>query len=51
LAREHSRKPEEAYRAAELLMPNARRLELYSRTNRPGWDAYGFEAGKFGEAA
>ncbi|APO67395.1 MT-A70 family protein [Rhizobium gallicum] len=24
LAREHSRKPEEAYRAAELLMPNAR---------------------------
>lgn len=51
LAREHSRKPEEAYRAAELLMPNARRLELYSRTNRPGWDHFGNEAGKFGEAA
>jgi N6-adenosine-specific RNA methylase IME4 len=51
LAREHSRKPEEAYRAAELLMPSARRLELYSRTNRPGWDHFGNEAGKFGEAA
>lgn len=51
LARQHSRKPEEAYRAAELLMPSARRLELYSRTNRPGWDTFGNETGKFGEAA
>ncbi|WP_457663675.1 MT-A70 family methyltransferase [Sinorhizobium medicae] len=51
LAREHSRKPEEAYKAAEKLMPGARRLELYSRTDRPGWDSFGDEAGKFGEAA
>ncbi|MBN7764089.1 DNA methyltransferase [Nitratireductor aquibiodomus] len=50
-AREHSRKPEEAYRAAEQLMPCARRIELFSRTNRPGWTVWGDEAGKFGEAA
>lgn len=47
LIREHSRKPEEAYRAAEQLMPRANRLELFSRTNRPGWQAWGDEAGKF----
>lgn len=49
--REHSRKPEEAYREAERLMPTANRLELFSRTNRNGWTAFGDEAGKFGEAA
>ena len=53
LVREHSRKPEEAFAAAEKLMPSARRLELFSRTNRPGWDSFGDETGKFnlGEAA
>lgn len=51
LAREHSRKPEEAYQAAEQLMPQARRLELFSRTDRPGWSVWGDEAGKFGGAA
>ncbi|NTG48605.1 DNA methyltransferase [Agrobacterium rhizogenes] len=51
LARKHSQKPEEAFAAAEKLMPKARRLELFSRTNRPGWDHFGDEAGKFGEAA
>lgn len=51
LAREHSRKPEEAYREAERLMPQARRLELFSRTNRTGWTSWGDETGKFGEAA
>ncbi|MGQ3213801.1 MAG: MT-A70 family methyltransferase [Shinella sp.] len=51
LAREHSRKPEEAYRAAEQLMPKARRVELYSRTDRPGWDHFGDETGKFEVAA
>jgi N6-adenosine-specific RNA methylase IME4 len=47
LAREHSRKPEEAYAWAEAYMPNARRVELFSRTPRPGWDTWGYEAGKF----
>lgn len=51
LAREHSRKPEEAYREAERLMPDANRLELFSRTNRPGWTVFGDETGKYGEAA
>ena len=45
--REHSRKPEEAYAAAEALMPGAARAELFSRTDRPGWSAWGDEAGKF----
>ena len=51
-AREHSRKPEVAYRAAEALLPGARRLELFSRASRPGWETWGDEAGKFdGEEA
>ena len=47
LRREHSRKPEEAYRSAERLMPEARRLDLFSRQQRPGWSSWGDEAGKF----
>ena len=47
VVREHSRKPEESYKAAELWMPNARRIELFSRTRRPGWDVWGKEADKF----
>jgi N6-adenosine-specific RNA methylase IME4 len=45
--REHSRKPEEAYEAAEKLMPGATRADLFSRTNRPGWTAWGKQTGKF----
>lgn len=41
--REHSRKPDEAFEAAERLMPDARRIEVFSRTNRPGWSAWGNE--------
>ena len=46
-AREHSRKPDEAFTAAERLMPGARRIELFSRQVRPGWDSWGDEAGRF----
>lgn len=49
--REHSRKPEAAFRAAEALVPGVQRLELFSRSPRPGWDVFGDETGKFGEAA
>jgi len=49
-AREHSRKPDEAFRACEDLMPEARRIELFSRTDRPGWAVWGDEVGKFGGA-
>lgn len=48
--REHSRKPDAAFTAAENLMPNARRIELYSRQTRDGWDTAGHEVGKFDEA-
>lgn len=47
--REHSRKPAEAFAAAEALLPGVARLELFSRESRPGWDAWGDEAGKFDE--
>lgn len=46
-AREHSRKPDEAFAAAEALMPAARRIELFSRQSRPGWTVWGNETGKF----
>lgn len=48
LLRENSRKPDEAYAAAEKLVPGAlRRADLFSRENRPGWEAWGDEAGMF----
>lgn len=47
LAREHSRKPEEAYAWCERWAGEVRRVELFSRTNRPGWDTWGYERGKF----
>lgn len=52
LAREHSRKPEEAFDQAEHMMPTGKRIELFSRTNRAGWTSWGDEVGKLdGEAA
>lgn len=50
--REHSRKPDEAYRHAERLVPWAlRRADIFARETRPGWTAWGNEAGKFDGAA
>lgn len=49
--REHSRKPEKAFAEAEKLMPEARRLELFSRQQRPGWSVWGNEVDKFEGAA
>lgn len=43
--REHSRKPDEAFAAAEALIPNARRIELFSRQERAGWDVMGDQIG------
>lgn len=51
VAREHSRKPEEAFLACEELMPHSRKIELFSRTHRPGWATWGDESGKFGTAS
>lgn len=47
LAREHSRKPDEAYAWCESYLPGARRADLFSRESRPGWDNWGWEATKF----
>lgn len=39
----HSQKPEEAYRIIERLYPDSRKLELYARQERDGWDCWGNE--------
>jgi N6-adenosine-specific RNA methylase IME4 len=48
--REHSRKPDEAYRRVERLVGGPY-LELFAREKRPGWDCWGNETDKFDEAA
>jgi N6-adenosine-specific RNA methylase IME4 len=45
--RAHSVKPPEAYDWCDRWMPGVRKVELFSRTSRPGWDTWGYEAGKF----
>lgn len=49
--REHSRKPEEVFPWLEAHIPDARRLELFSRQPRAGWTSWGIEAEKFAESA
>jgi N6-adenosine-specific RNA methylase IME4 len=44
--REHSRKPDEQYERIERLVAGPY-LELFARQQRPGWDAWGNEVGKF----
>lgn len=44
--REHSRKPDEVYNRIEL-MYNGPYIELFARSSKPGWDAWGNEVGKF----
>jgi N6-adenosine-specific RNA methylase IME4 len=44
--REHSRKPDEQYDYAEALCAGPY-LEIFSRTARPGWTAFGDEAGRW----
>lgn len=51
LAREHSRKPDEAYALLEALSPGARRADVFARERRPGWDGWGNELEKFGGLA
>lgn len=46
--REHSRKPDEAYRRIEQLMGDVPRVELFARQRWPGWDqALSNQADKF----
>lgn len=51
LARQHSRKPDEIYRALEDAAPDARRADIFARQVRPGWAGWGRELGKFDGAA
>lgn len=39
----HSRKPEIAYKMIEDMFPEARKLELFARNKRDGWDSWGDE--------
>lgn len=40
---EHSRKPEYVRAMIEQWYPDAKRLEMFSRLKRPGWDSFGNE--------
>jgi len=51
VAREHSRKPDEAYALLEAVAPGLRRADIFARQSRPGWDAWGNEATKFDAVA
>lgn len=48
--RGHSRKPDAQYEIVEQLFDGPY-CELFSRSDRPGWDSWGDEAGKFEAAA
>jgi N6-adenosine-specific RNA methylase IME4 len=39
--RQHSRKPDEAYTLIERLYPGTDKIELFARSRRPGWAAWG----------
>ncbi|MCR9276221.1 MULTISPECIES: MT-A70 family methyltransferase [unclassified Mameliella] len=43
---QHSEKPDEAFLAAEQLVEDRPRIEVFSRRNRPGWSCWGDEVGK-----
>lgn len=45
--REHSRKPDQIYDRIEQLLGDIPRIELFARTERPGWDVWGDQVDKF----
>lgn len=51
VARENSRKPDEAYRLVETLTPGWKRADVFTRETRKGWVAFGDEKTKFDKAA
>jgi N6-adenosine-specific RNA methylase IME4 len=48
--REHSRKPDQIYELIERMFPGLPKIELFARTRREGWEAWGAEVGKFDAA-
>lgn len=49
--REHSRKPTWLHEVIEDRLPDARKLEMFARSERTGWTCWGNETDKFAEAA
>jgi N6-adenosine-specific RNA methylase IME4 len=47
----HSSKPSGLQERLDRMFPEARRLELFARQERPGWTCFGNETSKFGAAA
>ena len=45
--REHSRKPDELQDRIDAVWPDASKLELFGRRERPGWTAWGNDVGRF----
>lgn len=45
--REHSSKPESIYDLAARMYPGAVKADVFSRRSRPGWEAWGDQAGIF----
>jgi N6-adenosine-specific RNA methylase IME4 len=45
--REHSRKPDRIYTDLEQLCGDVRKIELFARQRRPGWDSWGDEVDRF----
>lgn len=48
-ARQHSRKPDEAYKMIASMYPGRNRMDVFSREYRPGWLQYGNEINKFSQ--
>ena len=49
--RSHSEKPEEFYAIVRELFPDYRKIELFARRTRPGWEQYGNQVGLLDEVA
>lgn len=47
----HSEKPDAFYALIEAYFPNLRKIELFARNAREGWECWGFEAPQAAEAA
>jgi N6-adenosine-specific RNA methylase IME4 len=45
--REHSRKPPQLQDMIDAVWPDARKLELFARQGRPGWQAWGNQTDRF----
>jgi len=45
--REHSRKPDEFYQMVDKLCPAEKKIDIFSREKREGWEQYGNEPAKF----